>query len=322
MITLQNVTKKYNGAIAVDALSFEVKEGETLVLLGMSGCGKTTSLRMINRLEEPTSGSIFFQEKNIQHENAQDLRRKMGYVLQHTGLFPHYTIAENIATVPQLLHWPKQKIKQRTELLLEKLKLDPEKYKDRFPNQLSGGQQQRVGLARALAADPPVLVMDEPFGALDPVTRIAIRRDFKQLDELVSKTIILVTHDVQEAFELADRICLMDQGKIVQIGAPSALLFQPAQPFVSSFLNEQHLLLELQTITINDVWHELHDAGKTFAQHEVFLHDHLWTALQQIAAKPRTADNFYVEKDGVKKILNTVNIMAAYQQYKWQQTHE
>ncbi len=255
MIVAEHLSKHFGKTAAVDDISFEVKEGETLVLLGTSGCGKTTTLKMINRLTEPSGGRISVNGKDVLAQNPDELRRGIGYVLQNNGLFPHYSVAENMAVVPKLLKWDQQKIKQRTSVLLEKLHL-PESYLPLYPNELSGGQQQRVGLARALMADPPVLLMDEAFGALDPITRAAIRKEFKNLDELKRKTIVMVTHDVQEAFEMADRICLMDAGKIKQIGTPAELLFKPADPFVASFLDDQRLQLELKAVSLNDLWEQ------------------------------------------------------------------
>ncbi|EDM36080.1 ABC transport ATP-binding subunit [Pedobacter sp. BAL39] len=253
MIELSNVSKYFGSAKAVDGVSFSVNEGENLVLLGTSGCGKTTTLKMINRLINPDNGAISIKGKDIQQENPETLRRSIGYVMQNIGLFPHYTIYENIATVPKLLKWDTNKTRPRVMELMKKLHL-PEELLDRFPAELSGGQMQRVGLARALVADPPLLLMDEPFGALDNVTRSSIQAEFKQLDELLRKTIIMVTHDVQEAFELADRICLMDKGKIMQIGTPSALLHQPANDFSRKFLDGQRLALEFRVSTLKDIW--------------------------------------------------------------------
>lgn len=255
MIKVSHVSKSFShGKNAVNDLSFEVRPGETLVLLGTSGCGKTTTLRMINRLLIPDKGDIFIQEKNISAETPETLRRSMGYVLQNTGLFPHYTVLENIGVVPQLLGWDKARIRSRALALLEKLGLPPASYADVYPQQLSGGQQQRVGLARALAADPPILLMDEPFGALDPLTRISVRKEFKLLDELNSKTIILVTHDVEEAFELGNRICVMNEGRIQQLGTATELLFSPANAFVRHFLDKQRLELELKSLRLRDIW--------------------------------------------------------------------
>jgi osmoprotectant transport system ATP-binding protein len=251
MIELRNITKTFGAFTAVDHVSFTVQGGENLVFLGRSGCGKTTLLKMINRLIEPDSGEIYIDGDNINNRHPEELRKKIGYVFQNTGLFPHYTNAENIAIVPKLLGWDKQKIRQRTLSLMEKLHL-PEEYLSSYPSQLSGGQQQRVGLARALAADPPVLLMDEPFGALDPLTRASVRNDFKELDELKSKTIILVTHDVQEAFELGQRICLMDKGRIIQVGKPEDLLFRPSEAYVKDFFEDQRFQLEAKMIAPTD----------------------------------------------------------------------
>jgi osmoprotectant transport system ATP-binding protein len=251
MIEVKNITKTFGEFTAVDNISFTIQEGETLVLLGRSGCGKTTLLKMINRLIEPGSGEIYINGENICNGAPEQLRRKIGYVFQNTGLFPHYTIAENIAIVPRLLGWDKDKVHQRTLSLLQKLHLTAD-HLSSYPHQLSGGQQQRIGLARALAADPPILLMDEPFGALDPITRVSLQRDFKELDELQRKTIILVTHDVQEAFELGDRICLMDKGRIVQAGKPEELLFHPADEYVKGFFDDQRFQLEVRTIAPTD----------------------------------------------------------------------
>ena len=256
MITLTNVVKKFDETTAVDDISFEVKEGENVVLLGTSGCGKTTTLRMINRLTEASSGEIFVNGKNIKDVTPEELRRNIGYVLQNNGLFPHYTIAENIAIVPRLLKWPEEKISNRASALLEQLHL-PKNILPLYPQQLSGGQQQRVGLARALAADPPVLLMDEPFGALDAITRNNITKEFSSLEVLKSKTIVLVTHDIREAFELGDRILLMDKGKIVQQGKAIDLLFHPKTNFVSDFFSSQKMQLELHSVYLKDIFAHL-----------------------------------------------------------------
>ncbi|NSL87400.1 ABC transporter ATP-binding protein [Chitinophaga sp. Mgbs1] len=268
MITLSHISKSFSpDKQAVSDVSFEVQRGEIMVLLGTSGCGKTTTLRMINRLITPDSGQIHINGKDIAAEPAETLRRGIGYVLQNHGLFPHYTVLENISIVPQLLQWDKTRIKERALSLMEKLGLPPRDYANAYPQQLSGGQQQRVGLARALAADPPVLLMDEPFGALDPLTRISVRREFKALDELNSKTVILVTHDVEEAFDLGSRICIMDKGRIQQLGTAVELLFRPANDFVRSFLENQRLELELASLQLTDIWRFIpqqaaHNTGK------------------------------------------------------------
>jgi osmoprotectant transport system ATP-binding protein len=252
MIEVKNITKTFGTHKAVDNISFSVGEGENVVLLGTSGCGKTTLLKMINRLLEPDSGEILIAGRRIREQPPERLRRGIGYVFQNNGLFPHYTIAENIGIVPRLLGWDASKIAARTDQLMEKLRLPPDQYRDAWPHELSGGQQQRVGIARALAAAPPVLLMDEPFGALDPITRASVRKDFKELDELRSTTIVFVTHDVQEAFELADRILLMDKGLIVQEGTPDQLLFEPGGEYARDFFEDQRFQLEASRIGAAD----------------------------------------------------------------------
>jgi len=252
MIQVENVVKSFGSRLVVDHISFHVREGETAVLLGPSGSGKSTTLRMINRLVPMDAGRISVEGNDVTRVPGKDLRRRMGYVLQHYGLFPHFTVAENIAVVPGLLNWPKDRIAARTRELLQQLHLD-EEYLPRYPHELSGGQQQRVGLARAMAADPPVLLMDEPFGALDTVTRSHIVREFSQMEIRKKKTIVLVTHDIAEAFQLGDVILLMNQGKIVQAGRPAELLFRPADDFVTSFFAEKRLELEMGTVRIADI---------------------------------------------------------------------
>lgn len=236
MIDIQNLVKRFESHTAVDNISLSIGQGETLVLLGTSGCGKTTTLKMINRLIEPNGGSIQVDGMDVRQQDGPTLRRRIGYVIQDGGLFPHYTIADAIATVPKLLNWDVRAIQERTRELIAKLQL-PETVLLRYPAELSGGQRQRVGLARALAAKPPVVLMDEPFGALDPFTRRHVRRELFGLSELKETTVVLVTHDVSEALELADRIALMDQGRIVQMGTPDELLNQPANDFVRDFLD-------------------------------------------------------------------------------------
>jgi osmoprotectant transport system ATP-binding protein len=237
----------------VDDLSFEVAAGETLVLLGPSGCGKTTLLKTLNRLIEPDGGTIEINGRDVQQQKPEELRRGIGYVIQQVGLLPHYTVAQNVGVVPSLLGRAPAETAARTTELLERLHLPAARFAAMLPAQLSGGQQQRVGLARALAADPPVILLDEPFGALDPITRAAVRRDFRELEELRRKTVVLVTHDVQEAFELADRIMLLNNGKIQQLGPPRELLLHPANDFVRSFFAAERLALQLRVTTLAEV---------------------------------------------------------------------
>ena len=237
----------------VDDVSFDLAAGQTLVLLGSSGCGKTTLLKLLNRLIEPDAGTIHIHGRDIRAVEAPALRRGIGYVIQQVGLLPHYTVAENVAVVPRLLGHDPARIAARTDALLTRLHLPPAQYAGQYPRQLSGGQQQRVGIARALAADPPIILMDEPFGALDPLTRAAVRHNFRELPELRDKTIVLVTHDVPEAFELADQLALLHDGRIQQLGPPRALLFHPASDFVRQFLAADRLSLQLRTLRLEDV---------------------------------------------------------------------
>lgn len=321
MIKADNLSKHFGAVKAVDEVSFEVAEGETMVLLGTSGCGKTTTLKMLNRLIEPTSGTISINGRDVAGQQPEELRRGIGYVLQNNGLFPHYTVAENIAIVPNLLKWDKAKTQKRTTELLEKLHLSAQ-YLNVYPNELSGGQQQRVGLARALVADAPVLLMDEPFGALDNVTRTKIHAEFKALDELKRKTIIMVTHDVQEAFALGDRIVIMDKGRIVQQGTPQELLFNPADDFVRDFLKEQHLQLELRSIKLADMWPGLTDTGRKTHTDLLSAEESMWAALEGF--KFTEHDNINVINQHTREIKSVgfEALMSAYYQYKKQPHHE
>ena len=238
-----DVSKIYpGGVIAVDGLSFQLASGKTLALVGPSGCGKTTSLKMINRLTEHSSGDIRINGQSIFSLDVYELRRSLGYVIQHVGLFPHMSIAENIGVVPRLLGWPASRIRARADELLELVGLPPDQYRDRRPRQLSGGQQQRVGVARALAADPPILLMDEPFGALDPITRVRLQDELLRIQRQLDKTIIIVTHDMDEAIRLADEVAVMKAGRLLQFAPPAQLLAQPADTFVTSLLGHDRLL--------------------------------------------------------------------------------
>jgi len=292
MIELQNVTKFYDESTrAVDNISFEVNEGETFGLIGTSGCGKTTTLKMINRLVEATSGKILIKGKSVLELPSEELRRNIGYVIQNIGLFPHYTIEENVAVVPELMKWEEERIQYRTRELLNLVGLDPQQFSGRLPKTLSGGQQQRVGLARALAADPDILLMDEPFGALDPLTKEEVRKEFKKLLHDLDKTIILVTHDVFEAFDICDRICLMDSGKIRQEGTPKELLFRPADEFVHSFFDNHRLQLEMMSVSVGDIL-EIPDYRERFSLQEkrpksktIYANDTFYSVFSKVSAE-------------------------------------
>ncbi|CAM3810735.1 glycine/betaine ABC transporter ATP-binding protein [Bacillus cereus] len=240
MIQFNHVSKSYeDGAKAVDSLHIEIKKGEFFVLIGPSGCGKTTTMKMINRLIETTEGSILIDGKDIQQYNINELRWNIGYVLQQIALFPHMTIAENIAVVPEMRKWSKKKIQERVDELLHMVGLDPDVYRDRMPDELSGGQKQRVGVVRALAANPKIVLMDEPFSALDPLSREQLQKDIVQLQKKIQKTIVFVTHDMQEALSLGDRICIMREGKVVQLDTPEGIIHNPKNEFVEEFIGNR-----------------------------------------------------------------------------------
>ena len=254
MIVFEHVFKEYPaGVVAVDDLCLEVAQGEKLVLLGTSGCGKTTTLKMMNRLIEPTRGRILLAGEDIQRQDPIRLRRGIGYAIQEIGLLPHMTVSENVAVVPKLLKWPRRRTEERVEELLRLVGLDGGEFKDRYPGQLSGGQRQRVGVARALAADPPVILMDEPFGALDPITREQLQNEFIDLLAPLKKTVIFVTHDIHEAIKVGGRIALLHGGKLQQVDTPANLVEHPANEFVESFLGRRRFQLSLLTTTVKSL---------------------------------------------------------------------
>jgi osmoprotectant transport system ATP-binding protein len=255
-ITLADVTKRYPGQHkpAVDAFNMDIAAGEIVMFVGPSGCGKTTTLKMINRLIEPTSGSIVIGGDDVTRINADQLRRRIGYVIQAGGLFPHMTVAANIGLVPGMLHWDKKRISTRVDELLELVSLDPGQYRNRYPRELSGGQQQRVGVARALAADPPVLLMDEPFGAVDPITRQRLQDELLRIHEEVPKTIVFVTHDFDEAVKLGNRIAILNEGAhIAQFDSPDTILANPADEFVEDFVGHGSTLKQLTLTRVDEV---------------------------------------------------------------------
>ena len=265
MITLTELTKRYPGAPtpAVDHVTLTVPEGEVCVLIGPSGCGKTTTMRLINKMIEPTSGRIELMGREVTNMDSVELRRGIGYVIQPVGLFPHLTIAENIATVPRLLGWDDVRISHRVDELLALIALEPSTYRHRFPRDLSGGQKQRVGVARALAADPPVMLMDEPFGAIDPITRLRLQDEFLGIQQRLKKTIVFVTHDLDEAIRMGDRIALLKDGKVVQYDTPEMILAQPANKFVEEFVGQDRALKRLSLHTVKSRMHAGSDGQVT-----------------------------------------------------------
>ncbi|GGL81826.1 ABC transporter ATP-binding protein [Deinococcus aerolatus] len=259
MIELQNLEKKYVNETsgetfyAVRNLSLTFPDGKITALLGPSGCGKTTTLRMINRLTEPTGGQILLDGQDIMAQRPEDLRRQIGYVIQQIGLFPHLSVVQNVATVPDLLGRPKAQTRERARELLALVGLEPGQFADKHPHELSGGQAQRVGVARALAADPPVLLMDEPFGALDPLARDKLQEAFLDIQRRLQKTIVLVTHDIDEALRLGDRVALLNAGELAQFGTPNELVRHPESEFVRQFLGEDALLRQLAGLTASQL---------------------------------------------------------------------
>lgn len=254
-IKIENLCKKFEGSDkdAVSHVSLEIEEGDLVTILGTSGSGKTTLLKSVNRLYEPTSGEIFFYGKPVTSLPVNEYRRKIGYVIQQSGLFPHMTIEENIAAVPKLLKWDKKKISARVEELLKLIGLEPEIYRKRYPRQLSGGEQQRVGLARAMASNPSVMLMDEPFGAIDAITRTGLQDELKKLQNQLNKTILFVTHDIQEAFKLGDKVIVMDQGKVQQYDTPYNILFHPANDYVRRLIRTNNLYDKLKLLYVKEV---------------------------------------------------------------------
>jgi osmoprotectant transport system ATP-binding protein len=256
-LQFRHVTKRYGDSAArgaVNDLSFEVPAGAICVLVGPSGCGKTTSLKMVNRLIEPTAGQILLDGMDVMTENVTALRRRIGYVIQQVGLFPHLTIGENVAVIPGLMGWPQQRRRARTDELLALVGLDPALYRNRYPFQLSGGERQRVGVARALAVDPPLMLMDEPFAAVDPIARERLQDEFLRLQRELAKTILFVTHDVDEAIKMGDLIAVMEEGgRLAQFGSPDEILAHPASDFVARFVGGDRGLKRLSLVTIGDL---------------------------------------------------------------------
>ena len=306
MIVLDRLTKHYGATTAVDQLSLTVPEGSICALVGASGCGKSTTLRLINRLIEPDGGRVLIEGTDVASLPPVALRRRIGYVIQSIGLFPHWNIARNIATVPELLGWPGERIARRVDELLDLVGLDPDSYRKRRPHELSGGQQQRVGVARALAADPDLLLMDEPFGALDPVTRDGLQAALIDIQARTGKTIIIVTHDIDEAIRLSSLIAVLENGRLIQQGSPREILTRPANGFVESFVGGPRLGLRLLQVTTVD---ERTDYGATAEGEPIAAEAPLDAALAQMVA--RGTDRLAViDATGRRGVLALANVVT------------
>lgn len=283
-IVFQNVSKFYHGSPrpAVNKISMEVKTGELIVLLGTSGCGKTTLLKMVNRLYEQSEGTILIDGKDTKKVPLNELRRQIGYVIQQSGLFPHMTIEQNIAVVPEMLGWSKAEISNRIDELMDLVHLDPKLYRKRYPGQMSGGQQQRVGLARALAADPPFMLMDEPFGAIDAITRIRLQDELIAIQKRLHKTIMFVTHDVEEALRLADKIMVMKDGEVVQYDTPIELIAHPKNDFVKDLIGGDDILRQMSLINVKDAMEQANSNVSHTTNNSISGHSDLKTALASL----------------------------------------
>jgi osmoprotectant transport system ATP-binding protein len=310
MIKFRGVSKTYPGSDrpVVNELSFEILEGEICGLVGPSGCGKTTTMRMVNRLIEPTAGEILIGGEPNTRMSGTQLRRKIGYAIQQIGLFPHRTIAENIATVPSLLGWEKKRIRKRVDELLELVGIDPEDYRTRYPAELSGGQQQRVGVARAMAADPPIMLMDEPFGAVDPITRERLQDEFLNIQQNIKKTIVFVTHDIDEAIKIGDKIAILKQGGVLaQYDTPENILSSPNSEFVASFVGTDRILKRLSLVRVGEM--DLAPAnGDTEGLPRISDQLTVRDALSEIIGAGNTKG--VVEKEGEKRLLTIDTIEA------------
>jgi osmoprotectant transport system ATP-binding protein len=295
MIEIDKITKTYGAVNAVDAVSMTVETGTITVIVGTSGSGKTTLLRMINRLEEPTSGEVRINGVSTLSVKPHLLRRRIGYAIQGHGLFPHHTVARNIGAVPELLKWPKDKTRARVDELLELFSMDPAKFRNRFPAELSGGQQQRVGVARALASRPDLLLMDEPFGALDPIIRMRAQEDLRHIQRKLGSTIMLVTHDMEEAIRLGDRVAVMDGGKLVQYAPPAEIIARPATKFVANMVGDvERPLRLLSLIAVSEILEQGEAEGEALPE-TVSLRDALSTCLWTgRVALPVTRDGAHV----------------------------
>lgn len=319
IIHLDSVSKQYGDVVAIKSVSLSINEGETFGLIGTSGSGKTTTLRMINRLTEPTSGSITINGENILDQDPVQLRRHIGYMIQSIGLFPHYTIAENVAVVPKLLKWSPAQINETVYKHLELVGLPPDEFINRYPHELSGGQQQRTGLARALAADPSIILLDEPFAASDPISRRELIIEFKKLRERVKKTIVLVTHDIPEAFELCNRMALFDNGSLMQTGSREDLLFRPVNNFVQNFFDSHRLSIEFSIINLGDILPFLITTEQKYTEslREFTVSQPVSKVLNQIASVIDVRGLFAIrDENGEIKVTNTHYLLEAVLQYR------
>jgi osmoprotectant transport system ATP-binding protein len=309
MIRFDQVSKQYsNERFAVKSLNLEIQNGEFFVIIGPSGCGKTTTLKMINRLIDLSEGTVWINEQKISDYDINELRWNIGYVLQQIALFPHMTIAENIAVVPELRKWDKDRVTARVDELLHMVGLDPDEYRNRKPSELSGGQQQRVGVIRALAADPEILLMDEPFSALDPFSREKLQDDLLEIQRKLRKTIVFVTHDMQEAMKLGDRICLMKEGEIVQVGTPNDFLTNPANDFVREFVGSRKL-----SITLHDLITPAHE-GQSLQSTEKIIS--IAAPLDEVLEQLTMFETILVQDDGkITGFISRENALKAMSQY-------
>jgi osmoprotectant transport system ATP-binding protein len=304
-LEFRGATKRYphSDRLALDHLSLEVPAGDICVLVGPSGCGKTTAMRMVNRMTEITEGDILLDGRSVKERKPYELRREIGYVIQQVGLFPHLTVGENVATVPRLLGWDKERIRARIDELLDLVALDPADYRDRYPAQLSGGQRQRVGVARALAVDPPLMLMDEPFGAIDPINRGRLQSQFLRLQEQIGKTVVFVTHDIDEALKMGDRIAVMKEGGVLaQYATPQELLQSPADEFVASFVGADRGLKELALHHVREF--ELGPV-RVGSPVTVEMNDTLRDALSAMLVNDA---DYALVRDGGPEILGTITI--------------
>jgi osmoprotectant transport system ATP-binding protein len=301
MIEFVDVSKRYGEVTVLEHVSLEVKKGELTVLIGPSGCGKSTMLRLINRMIEPSHGKILLHDKNTAELDPVIMRRGIGYVIQSIGLFPHMSVLENIAVVPSILGTPKEQRRERARELLNLMGLEPSQYSERYPKDLSGGQQQRVGIARALAANPEVMLMDEPFSALDPITREGLQDEFSRIRKTLNQTIVFVTHDIDEAIKLGDRVCVLNHGRIQQYDAPETMLRQPANDFVANFLGEDRELKRLSRVSVKEFMRSANAAPQNARTIKASV-----TAREALVQLLNHHDDLYVTDNG--KIIGVISL--------------